>query len=785
MRMNIARFTVAGTVVVMTAFVRLAIAAEEADAQKDVLEEIVVTSTKQAEALSKVPISIAAYTQESLEKQNIVSFEDIADMTPGVTFSHRGSGNSHRTDISIRGISAGPGTATTGVYIDETPIQIRPDCCVSSNPYPRIFDLERVEILRGPQGTLYGAGSMGGTIRFITPEPSLDQLSVRARGETAFTEGGDPTQEMGFAVGGPVAENALGFRVSAYYRKDGGYVDHINRLDQRLLSRNADWSDALVLRGALKWAVNDSLTVAPSVLYQREKIADSSLYWEAFSDPSRTDFNNANPVVTPVNDNFFLPVLKIDWRNDALALVSNTSYFERENINTFDDTMITTAIFAGVLGPEIPQELAHVAMPGDVFGDQEIFTQELRLQNADPEARLNWVAGVFYQHVTQAYHYKVDAHQLTDVLNYGNEGPPITVEDALGMGLYQDKYILFETEDTRSKEIAVYGNVDFHLTEKLTLIAGLRYSSNKYESDNFQAGPVVSSADGFWIYSSTTDKPVTPKFGVSYQANDNNMFYLTASKGYRQGFHTGQVASRCQADLDALGVSGAARDIKSDSVWNYEVGSKSRLAGGRVQIDASIYRIDWTDIQSALSLPCGNTWRGNLGKARSAGFDLNFAARVADSLTVGLALGYANAEYTEAALGAADPVTGARPIIRPKREPLGIAPWTVVTSAQYDFDLLGRSAYFRADHRYSSHDSTPLATMVSATDPTIPRDPASSNLDMRFGFEFGSVEMSLFGANLTNQHPEFNRSRPFPPSTQFRGMTVRPRTFGLTAIYRM
>ena len=746
-----------------------------------VLEEIVVTSTKRAEALKNVPISVAAFSQESLDKQNISTFEDIARMTPGVTFTRRGSGNSHRSDISIRGITAGPGTATTGLYVDETPIQIRPDCCVSSNPYPRIFDLDRVEILRGPQGTLYGAGSEGGTIRFITPEPSLTKYSMYAKGEASMTEHGDPSNEIGFAAGGPIVEDKLGFRASAFYTHQGGVVDHINRLDQKMLERNADWNDAKVFRAALKWQATDELTVSPSVLYQQERINDSSHYWEAFSNPSRGIWNSASSVWTPTDDKFVLPVLKVEWDNGKVSLVSNSSYFDRDNVNTFDDTLITSAIFAGVTGPYVPAELAHIKMPGDTYSGQQIWTQEFRVQNSNRDSRWNWVAGVFYQKVEQGYHYYVDAHQLVDVLNYGNTGAPKTVEGELGVDLYQSKYILFERSNVKNEEVAGYANVDYAVTDRLKLIAGLRYSHNQYDVQEFAAGPVVSSADGYYVNSSTTDKPVTPKYGVSFQADPDNLYYLTVSKGYRQGFTTNKVATRCQADLDALGVSGEAKNVKPDSVWNYEIGSKNRLFDGRVQIDSSIYRIDWTDIQSSLDLPCGNTLRTNLGKARSQGFDVNLSAALIEDLTLGLAVGYADAEYTES-------VTGAGGIVlRPKGEPLDIAPWTVASSLQYSFDLVGHEAYARADHRYSSHDSTPLST-VANVDQTIPRAPSSNNLDVRFGVAFGNFDVSVFAANVTNQHPEFNRSRSVsfapPEESNYRGLTVRPRTYGVTTIYR-
>jgi outer membrane receptor protein involved in Fe transport len=754
----------------------LAIAGGAAFAESsDTLDEIIVTATRQAESLKDVPISIAAYTQESLDKQSVQSFADIARMTPGVTFTNRGSGNSHRSDIAIRGITAGPGTATTGLYLDETPIQIRPDCCASSNPYPIVFDLDRVEILRGPQGTLYGAGSEGGTIRFILPEPSLSEQHIYARGGVSFTEHGGSSSEVGAAIGGPIKEDSVGFRLSAFYRKDGGYVDRVDRISQRVITKNADNGDALVVRGALKFEVNDNLAISPSFYFQKERANDTSMYWEAFSNPGQGKFRQATPNIGSYVDQFYLPALKIEWRNDALAFLSNSSYMVRDNTNNFDDTLITMAIFTGNTGVTVPQGLNHIVMPGDVYSGQKVWTQEFRLQNADRDARLNWVAGVFYQDVDQDYHYFVDAHQIDEVLNYGNTGEPVTLADIFGMGLYQGKYILWETESMKNKEIALYANVDFKITDKLKAIAGLRWSHNKFDDIDTMAGPVVSSADGFTVTTSVKDKPVTPKFGLSYAPNANNTLYLTVSKGYRQGFFAPQVATRCQADLDALGVSGAPREIGSDSVWNYEVGSKNRLAGDRVQIDASIFRIDWTDIQSSFSLPCGNTWRGNLGKARSQGFDLSFAARIAGHFTLDLAAGFADAKYTETIRGSGGQV------LRADGDRLPVARWNVAASAEYDFIAWGRDGYARLDHKYTS--SRP----VTDTDPLVPEDPAWSQVDMRIGMKFGSVDLSVFGTNLTEAHPEFNRNRPMsdpPPADLWRGITIRPRTFGATLVYR-
>src|ERR1700732_863558 len=182
--------------------------------QDSKLEEILVTATRQARLLSTVPISASAFSQKTLDAEGVKQIDDIALITPGVTFTR---GNSGSTNIAIRGISSQSGASTTGVYIDDTPVQSRVIGFSSTTVFPNIFDLERVEILRGPQGTLFGAGSEGGTVRFITPQPSLTTFTDYSRAELGFTEHGDPSFEAGVAAGGPIVEDKFGFRASASY----------------------------------------------------------------------------------------------------------------------------------------------------------------------------------------------------------------------------------------------------------------------------------------------------------------------------------------------------------------------------------------------------------------------------------------------------------------------------------------------------------------------------------------------------------------------------------------
>ena len=198
-----------------------------------------------------------------------------------MTFQRDGTGtsanfNDEASDINIRGVDSTAGTSTTGIYIDDTPIQGRHISFTSFNAFPALFDVERVEVLRGPQGTLFGAGSEGGTVRFIQPAPSLHGDSAYVRSEAATTQHGDPSYELGAAFGGPLIEDRLGFRISAYGRTDGGWVDRVDYRTDQVTDRAANWQQTLVVSGALKWAPTDNLTITPSIYYQKLTLGDTA-----------------------------------------------------------------------------------------------------------------------------------------------------------------------------------------------------------------------------------------------------------------------------------------------------------------------------------------------------------------------------------------------------------------------------------------------------------------------------------------------------------------------------
>ncbi len=196
------------------------------------LEEIVVTATRRSERLQDVPVSVLAFSQEKMDSQGLKNIDDLARLSPGLNFqrngmSSAGNYNDEGSDINIRGVDSTAGTSTTGIYIDDTPIQTRHIGFGSINAFPELFDLDRVEVLRGPQGTLFGAGAEGGVVRFISPDPDLNKSTGYARADVAATDGGSPSYEGGVAFGAPIIDDVLAFRASVSYRRDGGWVDRV------------------------------------------------------------------------------------------------------------------------------------------------------------------------------------------------------------------------------------------------------------------------------------------------------------------------------------------------------------------------------------------------------------------------------------------------------------------------------------------------------------------------------------------------------------------------------
>jgi outer membrane receptor protein involved in Fe transport len=764
--------------------------------QSSDVEEVVVTATRRAEKLSKVPVSVSAFTQEKMDVLGVKSFADLARFTPGVTFDPSSN------DISIRGIDSSAGSGTTGIYIDDTPIQIRNLGFNSNNTLPSIFDLDRVEVLRGPQGTLFGAGSEGGTVRYITPQPSLTDYTGTAQGELSFTQDGAPSYEAGAAFGGPVIDDVLGFRVSGWAREDGGWIDRENYLTDQITEKNANDVDTYVFRGSLAWAPTSHLLVTPAFDYQNRRQNDMDQYWLGLSDPDDGRYVDATPDRQEDKDRFYLASLNIHYDFSGAELISNTSYFDRgEHVNGYSGTLYNLSYFQSILANDT-DPMGNACAPGqcktnlyplltptginlpglpnyvavnNTTNSQHDVTQEVRLQSTDPDAALTWVVGLFYAYNTQESKEEINDPQLAAITQYlWSE----TVLQAWGENLLPngDDYI----NDTLShdSQIAGFADATYAFTPQWKVEAGLRFAHTHFDFVNYADGPQNFGPSGGTGQQS--ENPLTPKVSVDYQATPDDLIYATVAEGYRIGGATPPFP------LAACGVTSVTDSYSSDTTWSYEMGAKDKWFGGSLHTDASVYYINWNQIQQDVYLPlCGLQYTANLGKAVSKGFDLQVDYQVTDSLHLDGTLGYTDARYTENSysadgsllVGNGDAIGG---------QPW-ISPWTATAGAEYDFQILAKDAYFRADYEFASHNSWPLATQnpnSESYDPTLVADPATNFVSARAGAIIGTLDASLFMNNVLDSHPRLDLNHQDSSTLLYEASTFRPRTTGITLTYR-
>ncbi len=396
------------------------------------LGEVVVTATRQEQALSRVPQSVAVLSNEAMTELNIKTVTDVVQWTPGVTF--RSLGDAGGGSVAIRGVASSVGPATTGVYVGDVPIHLRQVAYYASAVYPEVFDLERVEVLRGPQGTLFGASSMGGALRYIPREGSLRNYSVYARGELSTVQHGGRGGEAGVAVGGPIIQDVLGFRASAYFRRDPGFIDLISVPSATVVDRSgsrgpiegaggsivatapistydkdANRSDVWAFQGSLNFQPTDNVRVKPSVLYQERdaNYAGDSIDLP-FSDSSSGKFNAMwFSGAAPTAQNGYLQLVRPDGKGgkDKLAIVtlpievdvgpvtlySTTGYVYNKRDYTLDFTLGNMTVYGSL--PWVP---AGGRVSNWNIDTQKSFTQEFRASIGSKEDRFSGAVGLFY-----------------------------------------------------------------------------------------------------------------------------------------------------------------------------------------------------------------------------------------------------------------------------------------------------------------------------------------------------------------------------------------------------
>jgi outer membrane receptor protein involved in Fe transport len=789
------------------------------------LEEIVVTATRREENMSRVPISITAFNQDMLDTKGIKDFSDVARFTPGVSFD-----TSQTNQISIRGINSSGGSGTTGIYIDDVPIQVRALGFNSDDALLKLFDLDRVEVLRGPQGTLFGAGSEGGTVRYITVQPSLTKTSEYARAETSYTEGGAPSYEAGIAAGTPLIDGVLGVRVSAWYRRDGGWIDRVDPTTLAVVDKNANRDDTYVLRVAALWQPTDALRITPSVLYQNSQRNDVTIYWPEYSDPSKDRYVSANPTPRPEPDKFYLPALNIQADlGSSVTLISTTAYFHRDEVSGYDGTLYNLGYYQTLgtvdfplldgSGVHLPPGLQNYRAPASVTNQQSNVTQEFRLQSTDPTSRLSWTVGTFYS-LDRQYSLEEIHDPMADAFFNQELGENIATFFGTALNPDGSSYLpmgdsYFNRLVSHDRQIAGFGEANFKLTDTLKLTAGVRVSKTTYNIESLSGGPQNSGPRPGTQQNSET--PVTPKAGIEWQMDPNNLYYFTYAKGFRSGGGNPSIPYDptyqnpnigCTQDFLNFGIPHAPATYKSDSVKSYEIGAKNNIEN-RVRLASSIYYIQWNNIQGNVVPPiCQIQWTDNLGNAVSKGFDLQADFQVTDALAIESAFGYTDARYTKNAFPSGAITTGPNPplplvvtgdaVAGPNGIGTGysIPPYSVTIGMEYKFHAFAHESFVRGDYEYLAGDKwvhPALDPATSSYDPTGLPTARQAFASLRAGTTLGGWGVSFFVDNLTDTHTILNYNHQtnaydvngnLLASPAYRFISYRPRTFGITATFR-
>jgi outer membrane receptor protein involved in Fe transport len=769
--------------------------ADTAPASSGELEEITVTAQKRSESEQNVPMSITTFGAVALAQKDINSFFDYATKVPNLAFAPTGDGVGTARTISIRGVS---GNNVTSFYIDDTPLPDSID--------PRVLDLDHIEILRGPQGTLYGARSMGGLVRTVTKQPDLEEFSATVHGgasETARTD--QPNYAGDFVLNIPLVRGVAALRVSAFDDYEAGYFKRsyctnpaaaMNSSCSPLAATgittvdNVGAIDTSGITAALTIKPTDSLTITPKFILQRAGYNGFPMA------DYRTDTANAigYPVPTPGTgaptpntmvpssftqarwfnvpeggfDDWGLGSITVHWRSDLGELVSSSSYFSRKVIETEDETdFVYAAITSGAGGVPEPSGITEEK-------DYQEFVQEVRFVS-ELKGPVQFVAGAYYS----------DTHgRLPFAAYYPPATSPGLDATLLGPGGGEltpgyPNTIFAQDFHSDIKEPALFGEVSYTPIDPLKLTAGLRWYQVKNFAEGYELG--LATGGGPSVVSppeTTTESGVNPKFEADYHVTPDQMVYANVAKGYRPGgivpiVPSGEAgtATDCTAALKTVDPSisiAQTRTFQSDSIWNYEIGTKTEWLDHRLSVDAAAFYIKWKNIQQEILLSCGFQYTANAGAAVSKGGELELRARPADPLEMSLGLGYQDAKITQAGLESPQPVGS--PIYQ-------VPDWTGNASVQYTTQLSSEwKMVSNADYAYIGR------SFSGNNDPGDPRlRPSYRLINAHLGFDRGAFEIALVGKNLGNEVANLGDSRSLAAETPGRPRLFvnQPRTLGI------
>jgi outer membrane receptor protein involved in Fe transport len=672
-------------------------------------DDIVVTAQRYKQRLQDVPLSVRVVDAKEVAARGVTDLKDMEYAIPGLSTYDYGVS---KQSIQMRGVANVLGSSTVGLYFDETPIATDTQ---GDSLNIRLLDMERVEVLRGPQATLYGQSSMGGTIRYIPAAPKLDEIGGSFEGEYSSTRYGAPGYKAVGVINLPLSTDKLGLRVVGGYERIGGYIDRVGTGEEDINS-----ADVYTVRASLLARPSDRLTLSLIGLYQDSKQANQDF---------GVNYKTTSPVPSYANDRYALVEAKLAYDLGFAELSFAGSYIDRHSSSALDLSYLYVPLLP-LFGFPVGY-IDRVGLPS--ASDSRTYYGEARLSSQN-EGPLGWQIGATYRDT------KTDGVAATE-----------TAPNDAGFTLLGTNGV------NGSKAYAVYGEVNYAFSPQLKAIVGLRYFSDHKRQNstttNFGLASVDVNADTF--------HSVNPRFNLSYAFTTDSMVYVNVAKGFRSGGFNAVSAG--------FGVIPIQPSYDPDHIWTYEVGTKHQLLNGKLFLDASVYRSEWSKVQSSTFAPGSTiTIVTNSGEVAGWGIDLSATARPTRTLTLTGTYGWNNLAFKRAVLDKAvgDPVDGA------VREA-----W----SASLDFrpPLSDKvTGLFRVDYQHAG--KAQLTFRNIAGPPVIPR-PARDLVNMRVGATVGPVEIALFANNLFDVNVP-NIIGPFAPIAE--DLEQRPRVIGIAANFR-
>lgn len=702
------------------------------------MDEIVVTARKRSETVLNVPISVTAFSADSLDRLNITSFTDYATQVPNMAFSYGtaelGFGSSRA--VAIRGIS---GAGTVGVYIDDTPVPESID--------PRVIDIARIEVLKGPQGTLFGQGSLGGNLRIITTQPYPADPNIHLQARLGATSGGgSPDFGVNFAGSHVLIDERVTARLVAFADNTAGYLTRTYPSGGNLVSVNNQ--GAVHSYGgslAVLWSATSTFSVTARVMYQHSKdyglpAAYASL--PGFTIQSYT-LNRVANIPEASTDNWYLPSLTLNYRGEKFNVVSSTSYFDRRVVDTEDDSEGTQWIFNN-LG-YLPKVSFTQPFPWQITIPQRRTTNETRL-SFEPISGFSGTVGVYY---SRQYSNEFDAAgNLPGLAGGGYTNFPGYCPGATPCPSYNSDLIWYSAYPLNRTDGAAFGEAYYDLGP-WQFTAGLRAYEGRQQLSFVTAGAVNGTYNEQHL-PKAKQTGVTPKVSVSFKLDANATLYASAAKGFRAGGTGQSLQPTCDETIvHDLGLTtGEAAKFNSDSVWNYEVGGKVNFADSRLVLTGALFQMNWSNIQQNLTVPgCFVNITVNEGAARARGGELEISGRPLDRLEIRAGFGYDDAKITKQGLPILPPV-GSRVAQIPELTENLSGTFSQAINERLTAFITADASHTGASDSYTSALGYPLTRA------------GYSLLNGSLGVRWDRSELSLYAANITNQRPNLGDINP-------------------------